>query len=323
MNRVARVERLTHETQIMVELDLDGIGVVEVGTGVPFFDHMLAQLGKHGSLDLTVRAKGDVEIDAHHTVEDTAITLGQALREALGDKSGIARFGNALIPLDETLVQAVVDLSGRPYVVHHEPDGMAPLIGTYDTTLTRHIFESLAFAAGICLHVRVIEGRNPHHIVEAQFKAVARALRAAAAPDPRAGGRVEVTADAGAVLDCDGLAVPGVGAFAACMAGLRAAGGDKLIAQRLERGRPVLGICVGMQVLFAAGVEHGVWTEGCAAWPGTVERLDAGVLPHMGWNTVSPATGSTLFGGIPPGTRFYFVHSYALRAAAAADLAAT
>src|SRR6266851_5418954 len=133
MNRVARVERLTHETQIMVELDLDGIGVVEVGTGVPFFDHML-------------------------------------------------------VPLDETLVQAVVDLSGRPYVVHHEPDGMAPLIGSYDTTLTRHIFESLAFAAGICLHVRVIEGRNPHHIVEAQFKAVARALRAAAAPDPRAGG---------------------------------------------------------------------------------------------------------------------------------------
>ena len=188
MNRVARVERLTHETQIMVELDLDGIGVVEVGTGVPFFDHMLAQLGKHGCLDLTVRAKGDVEIDAHHTVEDTAITLGQALKEALGDKSGISRFGHALIPLDETLVQAAVDLSGRPYVVHHEPDGMAPLIGSYDTTLTRHIFESLAFAAGICLHVRVIEGRNPHHIVEAQFKAVARALRAAAAPDPRAGG---------------------------------------------------------------------------------------------------------------------------------------
>ena len=184
VNRVARVERLTHETQIMVELDLDGIGIVEVGTGVPFFDHMLAQLGKHGSLDLTVRAKGDVEIDAHHTVEDTAITLGQALKEALGDKSGIARFGNALVPLDETLVQAAVDLSGRPYVVHHEPDGMAPLIGSYDTTLTRHFFESVTATAGICLHLEVT-GRNPHHIVEAQFKAVARALRAAVAPDPR------------------------------------------------------------------------------------------------------------------------------------------
>src|SRR4249920_2852308 len=167
MNRVARVERLTHETQIMVELDLDGIGVVEVGTGVPFFDHMLAQLGKHGCLDLTVRAKGDIEIDAHHTVEDTAITLGQALREALGDKSGISRFGDAVVPLDETLAWAAVDVSGRPYLVHSEPDGMAPLIGTYDTTLTRHFFESLTAWAGICLHLSVT-GRNPHHIVEAQ-----------------------------------------------------------------------------------------------------------------------------------------------------------
>jgi imidazoleglycerol-phosphate dehydratase len=186
--RKARVERLTHETKIFVELDLDGIGVVEVSTGVPFFDHMLAQLGKHGGLDLTVRAKGDTEIDAHHTVEDTAIALGQALREALGDKSGITRFGDALVPLDETLVLAAVDLSGRPYVVHEEPDGMAPLIGAYDTTLTRHIFESLAASAGVCLHVRVLSGRNPHHIVEAQFKAVARALRTAVSPDPRSGG---------------------------------------------------------------------------------------------------------------------------------------
>ncbi len=187
-NRTARVERITRETQILVELDLDGTGKVEVATGVPFFDHMLAQLGKHGTLDLTVRAEGDTQIDAHHTVEDTAIALGQALREALGDKAGITRFGDALVPLDETLVQAAIDLSGRPYVVHHEPDGMAPLIGTYDTTLTRHFFESLAASAGICLHVNVFEGRNPHHIVEAQFKAVARALRAAAAPDPRAPG---------------------------------------------------------------------------------------------------------------------------------------
>jgi imidazoleglycerol-phosphate dehydratase len=189
VSRVGRVSRETKETQLLVELDLDGPGPVEVETGVPFFDHMLAQLGKHGCLGLTVRAKGDIEIDAHHTVEDTSIALGQALREALGDKSGISRFGDAMVPLDETLVRAAVDLSGRPYVVHTEPDGMAPMIGTtYDTTLTRHIWESLAFSAGICLHVHVLYGRNPHHIVEAQFKAVARALRAAAAFDPRAGG---------------------------------------------------------------------------------------------------------------------------------------
>jgi imidazoleglycerol-phosphate dehydratase len=151
---------------------------------VPFFDHMLAQLGKHGGLDLTVQARGDIEIDAHHTVEDTAIALGQALREALGEKLGICRFGDALVPLDETLVRAAVDLSGRPYVVHTEPDGMSPMIGTYDTTLTRHFFESLAHSAGICVHIDVLRGRNPHHIVEAQFKAFGRALRAAAAADP-------------------------------------------------------------------------------------------------------------------------------------------
>jgi len=147
-------------------------------------------------------------------------------------------------------------------------------------------------------------------------------LRSAQRALERVGAQVEVTADADAALDCDGLAVPGVGAFAACMAGLRAVSGDKLIARRVELGRPVLGICVGMQVLFGAGVEHGVRAEGCGIWPGTVERLDANVLPHMGWNTVSAAPGSALFAGIPAGTRFYFVHSYALRAAGASELAA-
>jgi imidazoleglycerol-phosphate dehydratase len=186
--RTGRVERATKETQVAVELDLDGTGAADVSTGVPFFDHMLNQLGKHGCIDLRVAAKGDTEIDAHHTVEDTAIALGEALRQALGDKAGICRFGDALIPLDETLVRAAVDLAGRPYVVHSEPDGMAPLIGSYDTSMTRHFFETLGATAAICIHLTVLSGRNPHHIVEAQFKAFARALRAAAAPDQRAPG---------------------------------------------------------------------------------------------------------------------------------------
>ena len=193
MSRAGRVERVTKETKVLVELELDGSGTTAVQTGVPFFDHMLAQLGKHGLLDLTIQAQGDIEVDAHHTVEDTALALGQALREALGDKAGITRFGDALVPLDETLARAAVDLSGRPYAVHSEPAGMAPLIGSYDTTLTRHFFESLAHSAGICVHLDVLAGRNPHHIVEAQFKAFARALRAAVAPDPRAPGAIPST----------------------------------------------------------------------------------------------------------------------------------
>jgi imidazoleglycerol-phosphate dehydratase len=187
MSRISRIERSTKESQIEVVLDLDGTGVTDVSTGVPFYDHMLGQLGKHALFDLRVKAVGDLEVDSHHTVEDVAIALGQALREALGDKAGITRFGDALVPLDETLVQVAVDLSGRPYCVHEEPE-LVELIGSYDTTLTKHIFESLSAAAQICLHVRVLAGRNAHHVVEAQFKAVARALRTAVAIDPRASG---------------------------------------------------------------------------------------------------------------------------------------
>ena len=185
--RKARVERRTGETDVVVDLTLDGAGETSISTGVPFFDHMLAQLGKHARFDLRVKAVGDVEIDAHHTVEDVSIVLGQALREALGDKAGVVRFGDALVPLDETLVQVAVDVSGRPYCVHEEPE-LVELIGSYDTTLTKHIFESFTSAAQICLHVRVLAGRNAHHVVEAQFKAVARALGAAVALDPRGGG---------------------------------------------------------------------------------------------------------------------------------------
>jgi imidazoleglycerol-phosphate dehydratase len=187
VSRTAKVERSTKESQVTVSLDLDGTGTSEIDTGVPFFDHMLAQLAKHGGLDLAVKTVGDLEVDAHHTVEDTSLALGQALKEALGDKVGIRRFGDAFVPLDEALAQAVVDVSGRPYVVHEEPE-LVELIGTYDTTLTRHIWESLSASAQICLHVRVLGGRNAHHVVEAQFKAVARAVRDAVSVDPRSAG---------------------------------------------------------------------------------------------------------------------------------------
>jgi imidazoleglycerol-phosphate dehydratase len=184
MSRSARVERSTKESSVLVELELDGTGMHAIDTGVPFFDHMLAQLAKHGGLDLTVRTRGDLEVDAHHTVEDTTLALGQAVNEALGDRAGLRRYGDSLVPLDEALVQSAVDLSGRPYLVHDEPE-LVELIGTYDTTLTRHIWESLVATAQVTLHVRVLSGRNAHHIVEAQFKSVARSLRAAIAVDPR------------------------------------------------------------------------------------------------------------------------------------------
>jgi len=184
MTRTARVERSTKESSVLVEVDVDGSGVTDVDTGVPFFDHMLSQLGKHGGLDLTVRTKGDLEVDAHHTVEDSSLAVGQAIRVALGDKTGVRRFGSAVVPLDETRVLAAVDLSGRPYLVHTEPD-LVELIGSYDTSLTRHIWESVVAEARITLHVEVQTGRNAHHIVEAQFKSVARALRDAVMLDAR------------------------------------------------------------------------------------------------------------------------------------------
>src|SRR4051794_5628976 len=185
MSRIARVERKTKESEVLVELELDGSGTTDVSTGVPFYDHMLSQLGKHGGLDLTVRTTGDLEIDAHHTVEDTALAVGQALREALGDKAGIRRFGDATVPLDETLVQAAIDLSGRPYLVHEEPE-LVELIGSYDTSLTRHIWESIVSSGQICLHVRVTGGGNPPPTVEAQVKGGAPAPPGAAARGPPA-----------------------------------------------------------------------------------------------------------------------------------------
>ena len=184
--RTARVQRETSESSIDLSLDLDGSGVSDIETSVPFYDHLLTAFAKHSLTDLTVRARGDIEIDVHHTVEDVGIVLGQAIREALGDKRGISRYGDALVPLDEALAQAVVDISGRPFLVHTgEPAGFEyHLIGGHFTgSMVRHVFEAIAFNGGLTVHVNVLAGRDPHHIAEAEFKAFARAFRQAKALD--------------------------------------------------------------------------------------------------------------------------------------------
>ncbi|HEX4491108.1 MAG TPA: imidazoleglycerol-phosphate dehydratase HisB [Acidimicrobiia bacterium] len=176
MTRASRQERTTAETSVAVDLVVDGDGRIEVETGIPFFDHMLSQLGKHGSFDLTVKAKGDLDVDLHHTVEDVGITLGTALREALGDKAGVRRFANALVPLDEALVQVALDLSGRPFLAY-DVDPVAEWIGTFDPQLCEEFWKGFVDGARVTLHVRSVSGKNGHHVIEASFKGVARALR--------------------------------------------------------------------------------------------------------------------------------------------------
>jgi imidazoleglycerol-phosphate dehydratase len=175
MTREATVERTTRETSVKVVLRVDGAGSAGADTGLPFFDHMIKQLGTHAGFDLDVTASGDLEVDAHHTVEDVGLAVGQALAQALGDRAGIRRFGSVSVPLDEALVEVALDLSGRPFVVHDVPVP-AELIGTYDPGLTEDFVRAFATAAGITLHARLISGRSPHHVVEAEFKALARAL---------------------------------------------------------------------------------------------------------------------------------------------------
>lgn len=197
--RTALVERSTSESQVRVALDLDGTGASTISTGVGFYDHMLTALARHSLIDLEVTTTGDLHIDGHHSIEDTAIVLGQAFAQALGDKAGIRRYADATVPLDEALANCVVDLAGRAYVVHTgEPEGQqyVPIGGSgvpYLGSMTRHVLESFALNARICLHMRVLAGRDPHHIVEAQFKALARALRDAVAFDPRIAGIVPST----------------------------------------------------------------------------------------------------------------------------------
>jgi len=176
MARTSKQQRTTKETTIELTLDVDGSGTASASTGIPFFDHMLEQLGKHGGFDLRIVATGDLDVDLHHTVEDVGIVLGTALKEALGDKAGVRRFASSLVPLDEALVQVALDLSGRPFLVY-EVDPVSEWIGTFDPQLCEEFWRAFAFGAGITLHIRSVAGRNGHHIIEASFKGVARALR--------------------------------------------------------------------------------------------------------------------------------------------------
>ncbi|HEX9467162.1 MAG TPA: imidazoleglycerol-phosphate dehydratase HisB [Acidimicrobiia bacterium] len=176
MSRSSKQHRATKETTVDVALEIDGTGAASAATGIPFFDHMLEQLGKHGGFDLTIGATGDLEIDLHHTVEDVGIVLGTALKEALGDKAGVRRFASNAVPLDEALVEVALDLSGRPFLVY-EVEPVAEWIGTFDPQLAEEFWRGFAFAAGITLHLRSRSGRNGHHVIEASFKGVARALR--------------------------------------------------------------------------------------------------------------------------------------------------
>ncbi len=344
--RTATVSRTTKETDVRVELSLDGSGTGIADTGLPFFDHMLQQLGTHSGWDLEVNAKGDLQIDGHHTVEDVGIALGQALAEALGDKKGIRRFASITVPLDEAAVEVALDLSGRPFVVH-EVDIPAEMIGTFDTGLVEDFVRAFATTAQMTaacpLEVGTLTPPRGRGRVQGHGQGARRRVRPDGPGDDaqhernavtarpgsiavldygmgnlhsvsraiaRVGGSAEVTREPAEVAGADALVIPGVGAFGACIRALAQRGLDRAIHDFVGTGRPVFGVCLGMQVLFKESDEDP--EEGLSIVPGRSRKLPANVkVPHMGWNTVDWAGEHPYVAGIPSGTRFYFVHSYA------------
>src|SRR6266581_4400416 len=313
--RAAKADRKTTETQIALSVNLDGSGKATLATGVPFLDHMLDQVARHAMLDLDIQAKGDLQIDAHHTVEDVGITLGQAVARAVGDKKGIRRYGHAYVPLDEALSRVVIDFSGRPGLEYHVQFKRA-LIGEFDVDLVHEFFQGFANHAQVTLHIDNLRGDNAHHQCETMFKAFARALRMALEPDPRAAGTipstkgtlysvskavehvaphasVEVTSDPAHVAGADRVVFPGQGAMPDCMREMDARGLRPAVLAA-ARSRPFLGICIGLQMLFERSDEGGV--AGLALLPGAVRSFPAEAMvdpegrklkvPHIGWNRV-------------------------------------
>ena len=339
--RYGEIKRTTAETDIAVSIALDGSGRAKAESGIGFFDHMLTLFAAHGLFDLNVLCHGDVHVDGHHSVEDIGIALGQALRQAIGDKRGITRYGTFFLPMDETLAFVSLDISGRPFLVY-ECDGMAPMIGGYDTELTEEFLRALAVHAGLTLHVRVLYGTNSHHKVEAIFKALGHALRCrrirvwTAFPPRRGccsmvavidygvgnlfsvekafaavGAEVGVTRAAEALKRADKLVLPGVGAFGDCMRNLEATGLIPVIREEIAAGKPLLGICVGLQILFE-GSEETPEAKGLGIFKGIVRKIHAPGLkvPHMGWNSIRCRQDSRLLSGLGGQPYVYFVHSY-------------
>ena len=332
--RTAAISRKTKETQIEVRLNLDGTGRCAVHTGIGFFDHMLEQIARHGLMDLDVKVEGDLYVDGHHTVEDAGIVLGQALKEALGEKKGIVRYGQACIPLDESLSRVVLDLSGRPGL-YFDCDFTAPMIGALDSQLVREFFQAVSNHAGMTLHIDNLKGENAHHQAESirgrdsehegrtmkiaivdygtgNLRSVGQAVRAVAD-----GADVSVTQSAAEIDAADRVIFPGQGAMGDCMRCLGESGLKDAVLRALAN-KPVLAVCIGMQMLFERSDENDC--AGLGLMAGKVIRFPQAALvrangerlkvPQMGWNTVTQRMAHPLWDGIADKSWFYFVHSY-------------
>ena len=319
--REAVIERNTKETQIQVKVVLDGKGVANIHTGIGFFDHMLTALAVHSGISMHIQVAGDLHVDGHHTVEDTGIVLGKAIGEALGDKSGITRYGSAFIPMDESLAFCSLDISNRPFLVFQGTFTNA-MIGQYDTCLTEEFFRAFAFQAGITLHINMMYGTNDHHKCEAAFKAVAHALQIAIV-DYGAGNifsvknaldflglESQLTDDAAAIQAADAIILPGVGAFPSAMQMLKERHLVSVL-QTESKKKPFLGICLGMQLIFEKGYEFEA-CDGLGLIPGTVEKIPANglIIPHMGWNKLEYQIDCPLLHNLGEEAYVYFVHSY-------------
>ncbi len=356
MKRKAKVSRKTKETSIDVEINIDGKGKYKIDTGIGFLNHMLEQLSKHSSMDISVKAKGDTHIDLHHTTEDTGIAIGECLRKASKKFVGIKRYAHAMIPMDETLSRVAIDMSNRPYLIW-KVNLKVEKLGEMDTELFKEWFQAFSQSAGITLHVENIYGDNSHHIIESCYKGLARSLRAALEIDPKkqknctiykrffvkkelmkltivdynSGNissvinsfievaqnkvNIEVTSDLNKIKSSDKIVLPGQGSFKSCVDALNSINGlvDSLNEFAISNKKPLLGICVGLQMFADTGYEE-TETKGLGWISGKVSKINNQngkyKLPHIGWNQIDIIKESKIFRNIENNSHMYFVHSY-------------